>query len=235
MNTNKMLRELGFLMVTGAVLTAGAVSGLAQSVLAYDNSAFASDLQLRFTAGAVEYGDQIILKDPLPSYNVTEFGFEYFLIKGLDAGSSASAQIRFYANNGPLFNGYATPGAVPLWDSGVFPIAGTQRNTLVFDSTDFGALIVPKEFTWTVQFSGIPVGELAGLDIYSPPTVGQNYPDLWYNNAGTWELREYPNQDPPASFGARLYVVPEPSTVAFGLALGAGAIFFVRAHRRQTA
>jgi hypothetical protein len=46
-----------------------------------------------------------------------------------------------------------------------------------------------QTFTWAVSLNGLDTGESAGLWIYTPPTVGNNYRDYWYKDGSGWQLR----------------------------------------------
>ena len=94
--------------------------------------------------------------------------------------------------DGPLFNGYSTPGT-SFYDSGLFSVGSpTPRSTFVFTAgSDFaaGGLYVPSsDITWSVQFTGLGTGDDLGVDIYSPPTVGSDFPDWWENTGSGWTL-----------------------------------------------
>jgi len=40
---------------------------------------------------------------------------------------------------------------------------------------------VVSNMTWSVQFRGMGENDYAGVDIYTPATTGQNYPEYWEN------------------------------------------------------
>ena len=42
--------------------------------------------------------------------------------------------------------------------------------------------------TWSVQFRGMGATDSVGVDLYTPPVVGQDYPDYWLNTNGNWML-----------------------------------------------
>jgi len=142
--------------------------------------------------------------------------------------------MRFYINNGPLFNGYATPGTM-FYDSGWFGGFGqTSRSTFDFNTSNdlpnAGLFIPTNDVTWSVQFRNLGPGDSAGVDLYSPPTVGGDYPDYWENNGG-WALK---TNTVAMNFGsvwqASQQPVPEPGTgalllVGSGLAYAAGNFF----------
>ena len=158
---------------------------------------------------------------------------------------SVEARVRFYVNGGPPWDGYPTPGAIPFFDSGWFGGFGPTgaeplRATLVFSAPDFqppygsgGLLYIPaSEITWTVEFQGMRTGvDTVGLDIYSAPVVGQNYPDYWEYNGG-WSLL---TNAVPMDFAARMYAqqnIPEPSSLALWALGGFGMLAFAGRLRR---
>ncbi len=75
----------------------------------YDNSV--NDLLTRFSPGTREVGDEILLGST--ERYLTNFAFEFYGTNTANPtafGGSIKAEVRFYLNNGPLFNGYAMPG-----------------------------------------------------------------------------------------------------------------------------
>ena len=217
-----------------ALLLAGALGiGLALPLRAnviFDNSVH--DLLTRFNPGTAEVGDEIVLGGS--ERYLTNFSFEFW---GTATGSSfagdVQARVRFYQNDGAPFNGYATPGTTPFFDSGWFSIAPTPRNTEVFTAgSDFptDGLLIPlpstvSNMTWSVQFEGMGDGDAAGVDIYSPPVTGQDYPDYWQNDGTGWVLL---TNSVPMDFAARMEAqqIPEPSVIALSVLSGFGALGF---------
>jgi uncharacterized repeat protein (TIGR01451 family) len=169
-------------------------------VLVYDNST--NDLRTRFDAGTNEVGNEIILAGT--ERYLMGFSYEFWStnVTGspLFEGTNVTARLRFYANDGPDFNGYPTPGTV-LYDSGEFwlEMGTTPRATLIYDEFDLWLYALyplmdalPTNFTWTVQFSGLGTNDRAGVDLYSPPVIGQSYGDFWLRTNGGWQLRTDP-------------------------------------------
>lgn len=148
------------------------VAAVAQADVVYNNTT--TPLNTRY-ASTAEFGDQIVLAGS--NRLLTNFTFEYF---GLNFSGDEQARFRIYRNDGA--------GGAPntsIYDSGLFNVGATAAATLSFDLT----LAVPDTFTWTVLFTGIGAGESAGLDLFSPPTVGSDFSDYWEKNGSTWELR----------------------------------------------
>ena len=197
--------------------------GLTRSAFAdtiYSNAT--NDLNIRFNPGTAEIGDEIILAGT--SRYLTQFDFEYWGTNTANPfafSGAVQARVKFYLNDGPLFNGVSTPGTV-FYDSGLFGSFGpTARNTLVFtiaggDFPSTGLYIPASDITWSVQFFGLGGTDSLGVDLYNPSTVGANFPDYWQNSGGGWQLLT--NSVGPMNFGARFFAnadpVPEPSMAA---------------------
>jgi hypothetical protein len=195
----------------------------------YDNSALGSDLAQGYST-TNEFGDQIILDTSTGERIITEFSFEYF---GVGASANAQVTLRFYLNDALNGEGFWGPGTL-LWSDTSDPLVGippTGRATLWWQPNVF---IPANEFTWTVEFTGLSIaGGTWGLDIYDPPTVGNNYDDYWEHDAlGNWLLKTN-KFNVPMNFAARAEAVPEPHAAVLGLA-GALAIFVFRAKLRKS-
>jgi hypothetical protein len=157
----------------------------------FDNSAH--DLHARFEPGLLEVGDEILLAGA--ERNLTNFAFEFWGENSANPSAFAgevSARVKFYLNDGPLFNGYATPQTV-FYDSDWFPVPGpTPRSTFVFvagsDFPNEGLLLPSTRMTWTVQFQGMGATDTVGVDLFSPPVVGLDFRDYWELHEG-WLLR----------------------------------------------
>jgi hypothetical protein len=197
-----------------------------------------NDLAIRFNPGTTEVGDQILLGGT--ERYLTNFSFEYWGANSIHMNSfsgTIQARVKFYLNNGALFNGYASPG-FNFFNSDWFSVpAPTDRSTFNFTAgvgLDFaprGLLIPASSMTWSVQFQGMGLGDTVGVDIYSPPGVGQDYPDYWQNSGG-WQLMT--NSVGPMDFGARLdATVPEPSVLALSVFGGLGLLIVARRLRRK--
>lgn len=226
------------LLITGTLALAASTPLQAQRTL-FDNTS--TDLQYRLTAGTAQIGDQIILSEA--GVYMTAFSFEYFGTNTASAGTTTfggpvQARVRFYLNDGSPFNGVPGPGT-QLFDSGAFAISPTPdgRATLNFTAgADFppGGLFLPSaELTWSVQFTGpfVSTTDLVGVDIYSPPTVGQDYPDYWrFDNSVGWVLE---TNTVPVDFAARITGVPEPSSLTLALVGGLGLFFATRRASRK--
>jgi hypothetical protein len=204
----------------------------------YNNST--NDLSIRFNPGTTEIGNEIILT-PGPARYLTDFSFEYWALSSNPNSFAGQIQARleFYQNNGPLFNGYATPGT-SFYDSGWFTVpAPTPRSTFRFSVAggDFNSapLLMPvvSNMTWTVQFQGMGLGDSVGVDLYGPPTVGETYGDFWQKIGTSWSLMNNSLTPPYASFAADMIAVtaaevPEPSTLALSIFGGLGLLIVAR-------
>ena len=219
MQSNRTLATFGAITLWGS-------AALAQT-LVYNNGVNYSGIYLN--PGANEVGDEIIL-GPGPR-QITSFQWEYF---GSGFSGDEQFRIRFYRNDGTdIGGGTLLPNSV-FYDSGLQtllpPVDPSGRNTYLFDLRST-SIILPERFTWSVQFSGVSGAEAAGPTIYDPPTVGNNFDDYWFNNAGAWQLRG--SNGVPISFGAQVGV-PEPSTYALAILGGiCGFALVVRRRSRQ--
>src|SRR5437588_6445607 len=200
-------------LIVFGILCAGLVRPAAADII-FDNSL--NDSNIRFNPGRLEIGDEVWLAGQ--QRYLTNFAFEYWGTNSAGAGNplfsgSVQARIRFYRNHGPAFSGYPSPGT-GFWDSGWFNILPTARSVLVFNAgLDFPAagLYVPdSDITWSVQFRGMNPTDTAGVDFFSPQTVGGEFPDYWENNGG-WRLRT--NSIGPANFAAKMQatLIPNPA------------------------
>jgi len=204
----------------------------ASAATIYDNSVH--DTTNRF-GPTTEFGDEIIFAGP--ERILTNFSFEFWALNNNTLNpvgfGPVSARIRFYLNDGPLFNGYGTPNS-KFYDSGTFFVGPpTDRATFNFTAgLDFpaGGLVMPviSNMTWTVQFTGMDGDDRAGLDVFYPPVVGTSparlnnqIDDYWEFNGTSWFLR---TNIVDMSFAARFEAVPEPVTVVFGVLGGLGLL-----------
>jgi hypothetical protein len=210
----------------------------------FDNSQ--NDLLTRFNPGTVEVGDQVILAGT--ERYLTEFRLEYWGTNALDPlnlafDGNVQARVRFYLNDGTPFNGYDTPGTM-FYDSQWFSLnvpglGPPARSTILFQAgIDFvdGGLLLPvagepgDEFTWSIQFRGMSVNDSIGIDLYSPPVIGSDYPDYWQNTGAAWLLQ---TNAVPMDFAALMTAnqVPEPSSTA--LWIGGGVILLTLTNRMR--
>ena len=238
------IAALGFVM-------AGNV-GVKADVL-YQNTSTYLGYALGFT-NSQQIGQEVWLDPLLPTEYLTNFSFMYSSPNNVASVNwNVTADIRFYQNTGPLNpNGYATPASTPFYDSGSisFPnplnVSGGTTNAFVADFALSDLLsgvtpldpnfALPTNFTFTVTFSGLAVGQSVGLPSFEPATVGTNYADYWFDSSGTWELLT--NSVPGASqigFYAQMNGSPTPTPEPTVLGLGAfgAAILTVMARRRQ--
>lgn len=212
--TSKLLKPLA---VLSALLPLCASSFAA---IVYDNST--GDLNRTYIPtqpNGVEFGDEINLA--AGERIVTNFKFEYFLSAGADGDETA--QLVLYANDGALITRtnpdgstfeVPSPGSV-LYTSPVLSLA-TGFQTAEASGFSFDS---PNTLTWAVTFQGIDSGEVAGLRLYDPPTVGTSFADFWERSNGTWNTFLIPDSI-PGNFAARVTAVPEPTTLAFALLAG---------------
>jgi len=215
-NCSKVIAGLASVVVS-VLACHSAVAATPGSSIIYDNTAAASYLGFNFPT-ALEYGDEINFASN--KRGLTDISFEYNAnIVTFDL--TEKAHFKLYNNDGPA----GTPGTV-LYDSNTDAAGGIQIFNGI-NHVDIGGLNinVPDKVTFTVQFTGLGVGESAGLTMYDPPTVGKvlaggvigSFDDFWENSGGTWTLFRFPNGNPAGNFGARFSAIPEASTVSYAL------------------
>jgi len=207
-------------------------SGLAQqAAIVYENAT--TDLNRTYGPNGVEFGDEITLAGS--NRTVTEFQFEYFLSG--NANGNETVQLRFYANDGATINRPLTDGTT-IQSKGpgtllyTSPVLSLQTGFNYADASGF-SINVPSDFTWAVTFNGIDSGEIAGLRVYDPPTVGSSFGDFWQKNSGTWNTYIFSDPAGPANFAARVTAVPEPTTVAYALLAGLSFLGYCGMKRRS--
>lgn len=210
------------LLKVGALIVAAlTISFSGFSDIYYSNATGYSGSYFVPPSASTEFGDQVIAPVGNTANVVTDFQFEYFGSLGSTAGKTGV--IKFYDNTGTS----GAPGN-NLFTSSSFSL-GNGYNTIVMSS-----LVVPVPaggLTWTVSFSGLTVGEAAGLLIYENPTVGTSQNDYWSFSGGSWALNQISGGSPKANFGARIVAVPEPTVVQFA-GLGVAALLSMAGYRR---
>lgn len=193
-------------------------------IIAYDNT---SNYQNEVSSqGNIEIGDEINLTTGAST--ISDFQFEY----NYNGAASPTGVLRIYAKDG---NGGLTPGTL-LFQSGSF----TLQNGFHQGAVNNISLAVPGTIIWSVDFAGIPNGENAGLLYYNGVGVGggpgQSFDDHWEfttepsNLTPHWVLMDT-GGGIIDNFGARVTVVPEPTTV--GLLMGGAALLGLAARRRK--
>ena len=219
-------------ITSGAAFLIAALAGTSAkaSTIVYDNTAASSYLG-KFFASNNEFGDEINLAGI--ARTITDFKFEAFA--NLSTTGDDFVRFRIYSNGTGV-------GAAPqtlLYDSntdapqGILLINGI--NTIDVSGL---SLNVPSKITWTAQFTTHGAGDTAGLNLYSPATIGAvlaggeigSRKDMWQNVNGTWTLFTYADGT-PANFAARVSAVPEPSSIALGV-LGGLALILGSAKRK---
>ena len=190
-----------------------------------------NDLRVRFDTESYQVGDEILLFHPVgvPQLKITLFSFEYW---GENLGPNAKVQVGFYKNDGADYGGGSLMPSTPLWSYGPYGISSTPRSVLEFTKPDLNDVVVPDHLTWTVQFFDLGTGGKAGVDLYSPPVVGNDLTDYWRREGTNWVLRA-------GGVGSTLTVdfaatmeVPEPATWMLA-ALGLGGYVAYRARAKR--
>jgi hypothetical protein len=162
----------------------------------YDNSV--NSLRKYFNPQK-EFGDEIILESavgPVDSCTITSITFEYI---GLYFSGNEQAQLRLYLNDGPYYGNVARKPGTLVYESGPFNIVGSATG-YAYRKAGLAIPATPGHFTWTIEFLGLSGNESAGLSIYSPPRLGNNYDDYWERAGTNWVLKTVSGV--PMNFGA---------------------------------
>src|SRR5664279_2356103 len=93
------------------IILAGS-AGVRADTLLYQNTATNLGYNLQFNNSDL-IGQQIWLGTGALPFYLTGFSFEYSSTNTSWAG--VQADVSFYENNGPLFNGYSSPGTTPFF------------------------------------------------------------------------------------------------------------------------
>jgi hypothetical protein len=231
-----MRKTNGLLFAAALAATAGSAKA---QVIGYDNSA---TYQGQYSnRGNVEVGDEIRLNTGGPSV-VTRFDFEYNFSgpngSAVPAGGSATGILRFWDNTGITVENRVAPGNL-LFESSPFTITANANPAIVSHHAfvDNISVLVTETFYFSVDFNGVDAGEEAGLMFYSGAGVGsgpgQSLDESW-ENRGSGSTAQWVLVNTPGvfdNFGARVTVVPEPGTIALGIA--GAAVLGLAARRRK--
>lgn len=207
----KAFAKMNMFLVIGVLWVVLALPLRATTI--FDNTI--NDLTSTFEPGTLEVGDEIILTN-YPARYLTNFSFEFWGTNDANPfafSATVQARVRFYQNNGAVFNGYTAPGT-NFYDSGWFTINPTPRSTMIFSGADFcTGLYMPvvSNMTWSVQFQGMGWTDHVGVDLYSPPGVGQDYPDYWENDGGAWNLKSNSTGAGKVDFAAKMQASTAPA------------------------
>jgi hypothetical protein len=181
----------------------------------------------QFLPNTVQYGDEITLGGS--ARTITQFQFEYYFSGAGD--SSKTFGFNLYANDGDtvVAGRSAFAPSTLLYSTSANLQSGFNTVTISGISVN-----VPDTVTWTVSFSGLGVGEEAGLLLGGPtPSVGASFNDFWEFDGSVWSLKQINGGAPVANFIARVEAVPEPGTIL--TMLGGLAVLGVAAYRRRVA
>jgi hypothetical protein len=175
-----------------------------------------------YTGG--QYGDEVVLAGT--DRVLTGFSFEY----SANFERAGGLTFSIYNQNGPLIDGYASPGTL-LYSTTLDVLIGGRVVNLGFGYDP--ANLIPDHFTYTVDFGKLAVGELAGLIVPGgSPAIGLSGNDFWEKigpGANDWALKNF-GAGQVANFTATVTAVPEPTTVAM---MVGGAGLMLLALRRK--
>lgn len=209
-----------YLAVAGALCLTASLSSSASTV--YEATYTGSGLPFYTTGNA--YGDEIVLAGT--DRVLTGFHFAYYS----DYALSGGLQFTLYKNDGPLVNGFASPGT-PLFSDTYDVVLGTSGVDVDIPFAPDPANPIPDRLTFVVQFLG---NGTAGLLVADAPTIGASGNDFWEFDGADWGLRQLTGYT--ANFEAKLTAVPEanPGSVAT-LALAGISLWTVYRRSKRTA
>ena len=207
-NNTRSWNKVLALVMASAGLCGLRVSGQVPEV-AYSNT---QNYEGSFYQSQNEFGDQIWLTGTPNNQVLQTLKVEYYLSH--NASGNEQAIIDVCANDGAS----GAPGTL-LYNGASNPISLIKGNdnTMVVDAINVG---VPTSITYTVQFTGVETGEQIGLVFYGTPEIGASTDDIWEKINGVWTTERF-GPDTIANFGSlAMTVVPEPTTLVYGLLAG---------------
>lgn len=165
-----------------------------------------------------EIGDEIFLGGE--ARTITRLRMEYFAT--LPFGANVTARLRIYENDGEPPAGFPPTVRSPRTLLFSTPDVPVRSGFGTFDVS--GVLIdVPRRFTVSLQFSGLPQGSFGnGPLIYGlrELNVGSSFDDYWIRQAnGTWNTSRFPNGLPPVNFAMLIEAEPDPPIRMLGLSV----------------
>jgi hypothetical protein len=236
MNMKKSIKILAQMTAVGALAS---LAQNAQSQVIYQNDTV--NLNHNYSPG--QAGNEVVLAGSAASDLITAFSLQFDVVGPAGGSPNGNAVLNFYENNGPLVSGAASPGTL-LYSTAPFSLSTLTSFTtgaiLNYTAADFGGtgVVVPKDFTWTVSFTGLTGGDTAGLSEFGPhATVGANFGDAWENTSGSWNLLVASKGFEPLTFGAvidgtPISTVPDSSSLPLSaLAVLAGFGWMKRSQR----
>ena len=221
----------------GALMAASGIH--AQPVVLYNNTTTDTGNSLSLNNNQI-LGDEIFLSSSSPFDDLTDFSFEIYSANSSFMGD-VQMTVSLYANNGTAFNGYPTPGTVLYTSSFGLSSTPTQSVGANAEILDFdlssSPVQVPSDLTLAVSVTGLEGSDSLGIELFDPPSVGQNYDAYWLNTGSTWAL--YTNSIGTTEFGAKFTgtPTPEPSSLylgAMGLSLLMGTTWLRRRQVKQS-
>jgi hypothetical protein len=215
-----------------AVLSLLAAAATAHADVIYSNTN--GPVLTNFNSGNVLVGDEINFAGT--ARQLSKFDLQVYSIS---LGGGEQARVTLYANDGIAYNGYANRPSTVLWTSdwftlsgGLVPAAtGSKWTWSVEDSNLPSNIVLPNRITLAIEFSGIGVGESAGVMIFDPPTTGYSLDDYWeYNGVDDWHVKT--NEFVTFNFASSVQAVPEPSFWALTVVGGLCGFFLMRRRRK---
>lgn len=195
-------------------------------ITVYQNSTHDTGYSLNFTNGWT-IGNEVVMGNGYSSASISGFSFELYSPQATFVGANVQMEVFLFANTGGTFNGFATPGAVPLYDSGLFtlqtPLQGYGQTvaTLNFDLSSSPVSVSSSNFTFAARVTGLDNSDVVGFELFYPTDLGSTSGAYWVNSGSSWALQ---TNTVATSIGAvfQAQAVPEPGSLAL---IGVGSVF----------
>jgi len=141
---------------------------------------------------------------------ITKFELDYY--EADSAGPvTADTILRFYANDGA--GDPAAPGTV-LFEMDLGEVTYDDMATL---TVDVPHVPVPDSFTWALELNNSSTANAVGPLIWETPSVGSSGDHFWWDDGTGFAPYQFTGLS--SNFAAKLWAVPEPTTMTL-LALG---------------
>lgn len=200
---------LSFLLLVG-IFIPNNTFGVTPEII-YDNTSTPM-LDARFTPPRQRYVNQNLeeIADQLQlsgtARMITDIYFEYY--GNFTAQGDETARVRIY-NNSKVYDNYRKSPTDTLYESGFFRIYQGYHVEHLQNLN----LPVPDIISFGISFGGLAQNEDAGFLLYSPPSVGASFNELWRRKpASDWEVITFNLSDPTykANAGIRIVAVVQP-------------------------
>src|SRR4051812_36523714 len=180
-------------------------SVLSASEIIYDNT---SSFLGTYATERTEYGDQLDLAGT--ARVLTEIDFSYYA--HIVPDGTQVMKVRLYSNE-MTYDFFRNQPSMILYESDFIPIQLGQNGYNSVAITNLQVELPRNTVTFTIEFQGIKSNEVAGLLLYSPPTIGFSFNEFWARRGiGDWAPIRFSLTDLSlkANAAVRLIALPGP-------------------------